>query len=40
MSEKIKLCQACFEDSDLSKDDVEIVSEFECVELDNKEEVC
>jgi len=31
---KIKLCQLCFDDSDLDIKEVEIVSEFECVELD------
>ena len=30
---KIKLCQMCFEDSDLTEDDVEIISVDECTEL-------
>ena len=34
--EKIKLCQICFDDSDFSMDEVEIVSEAECVELNNQ----
>jgi len=35
MKKKIKLCQMCFEDSDLKKEDVEIIDEVECVELNN-----
>lgn len=30
---KIKICQECFNDSDLKEEDVEIISEVECVEL-------
>ena len=34
---KIKVCQMCFEDSDLKKDEVEIISEDECIENHDKE---
>lgn len=35
--DKIKLCDMCFQDSDLDEGSVEIVSEVECVEEENKE---
>lgn len=31
MKGKIKVCQMCFEDSDLKQDEVEIISEDECI---------
>ena len=36
---KIKICQTCFEDSNLKKEQVEIITESECIELErlNKE---
>ena len=37
MINKIKICQLCFEDSDLKKEEVLIISEDECIERHNKE---
>jgi hypothetical protein len=33
MKNKLKICQLCLEDSDLKSEDVEIISETECIEL-------
>ncbi len=38
MEEKIKICQMCFEDSDLKEDEVEIISEDECILRQNYDE--
>jgi len=34
---KIRICELCFRDSDLKREDVEIISESECVEQEDKE---
>ena len=34
---KIKVCHLCFQDSDLKREEVELISEDECIEINDKE---